>query len=148
MRQLARGMTLIEVVVAIVIIAGVGGTVLALLAGMSRQSAATLLDAQRASIAGAYLEEIVAQPFTCSGPAAGRAGFNCVGNYHGMDEAPTDRFGNVVTALAGYRVQVSAQPSVFGLGSIPAGDVLLVTVTVTDPFGGRSVLSGFRTRHP
>lgn len=145
-------MTLIEVVIAIVIMGIVGATLIGLLARMSSQSAANLLSIQRTSLAGAYLDEILARSFDCASPAAGRANFDCVSDYDGIDdgidEAPTDRYGNTVANLGGFRVQVSAGPNAAGLGAIPAAETLLVRVRVTDPFGEQTVLGGFKTRHP
>jgi type II secretory pathway pseudopilin PulG len=146
MRHGQRGITLIEVVIATVIIAAVGGTIVGVLSTMARNSAASMTQAQSTSIANAYLQEILSRSFTCTGAPILRRDFNCVAHYNGIDEAPTDRFGNPVPNLGNYRVRVSVVQS--AIGPIPAADVRRVTVTVNDPFGGATVLGGIKTNHP
>ena len=146
MRHAQRGMTLIEVVVATVIIAAAGGTIIGLLSTMSRRSAETMTQAQSASIANAYLQEILSRSFACTGTPVLRRDFTCVDHYNGIDEAPTDRFGNPVPNLSSYRVRVAVSQT--AIGPIPAADVRRVVVTVVDPFGDSTVLSGIKTDHP
>jgi prepilin-type N-terminal cleavage/methylation domain-containing protein len=146
MKPRQTGMTLIEVVIATVIIAIAGSTIVGLLASMARHSADAMSQAQSTSIARAYLNEILARSFQCSGTPALRRDFDCVGRYHGLDEPPTDRFGTAIPNLSGYRVQVTVSP--VALGPISAADARLIVVTVTDAFGGRTVLSGIKTDHP
>lgn len=54
---------------------------------------------------------------------------------------------NAVPGLSGYTANVQVQQPAGGFNGIPAGETLLVTVTVTAP-GNHSVsLSGYRTRY-
>src|SRR5690606_19079683 len=58
-----RGMTLIELVVAIVVISMAAGTIIGLLAFMSRSSAEGMARVQSAAIANAYLQDILRRDF-------------------------------------------------------------------------------------
>ncbi len=146
MKRRQAGMTLIEVVIATVIIAAAGTTIIGLLTSMSQRSAEAASQAQSTSIARAYLNEIRARSFTCSGAPVLRRDFDCVTRYSGLDETPTDRFGNAIPNLNDYRVQVAVTP--VSIGPIAAADARLIIVTVSDAFGGRTVLSGVKTDHP
>lgn len=145
-----RGATLIELVVAIVIITAAAGTIVGLLAFMSRSSADAMVQAQTASIANAYLNEILARSFADPDgiPDAGRANADDVDDYPGClpDTLVRDRYGNAVANLGDYRVAVViTQP---GLGAVPAAQTRLVQVTVTSPLGDFTRLGVFKTQHP
>ena len=134
-RRAQSGVTLVELVVAIVIIAMAAATIVGLLAFMSRNSAETMVQAQSASIANAYLNEVLDNPF------------DDVDDYDGrIDDGVVDAFGNAVPNLADYTVAIEVTTP--GLGAIPNGDTHLVTITVTDPLGDVVKLGGFKARHP
>ena len=155
-----RGATLIELVVAIVIISAAASTIVGLLAFMSRTSADALLQSQSTSIANAYLNEILSRPITDpNAPTdAGRDNaddiddyLNLAGNIVLPDALVRDRSGTLVAGLQNYRVQaVITQPPVWnapGINILPA-QMRLVTITVTDPMGEITVLRGLKTQHP
>lgn len=144
----SQGFTLVELVVAIVVIAAAGATLVGLLAYISKRSAEDMAVAQSATLAQAYLGEIMGQPFNDPGgpPEAGRNDFDDIADYAMSNAAPTDRFGNALPNLSAYSVSVQIQQ--VALGAIPAPDARRITVTVTDPFGDRVVLSAFKTAHP
>ena len=145
-----RGSTLIELVVAIVIITMAAGTIVGLIAMMSRSSAETMTQSQSANIANAYLSEILSQPFGPVIGGANRAAYNDVTDYNGLaDAAPLDRFGNPIPNSAGYRVDVFVANAALGTGgnSIPAGNSRRIQVRVTDPMGDVVWLTGFKTQH-
>lgn len=87
--------------------------------------------------------------------------FDNVNDYSGFDTATAvpagiaDISGTVIASLAGYSAQVTASAQALGpAGSVIAANdgngapqVLLVTVTVTDPGGDSLSLSGYRTRY-
>ncbi|MBW6496026.1 MAG: prepilin-type N-terminal cleavage/methylation domain-containing protein [Burkholderiaceae bacterium] len=74
--------------------------------------------------------------------------YDNVNDYNGfsMMAGIVDLSGNAVTGLGGYTAAIRVQPA-GAFNGIPAGETLLVTVTVTGP-GNHSVsLSGYRTRY-
>ena len=132
MRTRQRAFTLIELVVAIVIITMAAGTIVGLIASMSRSSAETITQSQSASIASAYLNEILSQPFASVITYNGRS-----------DNGARDGFGNIVAP--DYRVDVFvANASLHGIATTQSRRVL---VRVTDPMGEQVWLSGFKTNH-
>jgi MSHA pilin protein MshD len=149
------GMTLIEVVVAIVIITAAAGTILGLMSSTSLRSSQTMSAAQRANIGKAYLDEVLAHQL-CNDAATGRANYSCVSHYAGMNEPVTDRYGTGVNGLSGYIVQIDVAPAAIGgsaaanLPAISGSDRELVVVRVSDAFDPQefTVLSGIKTRHP
>ena len=74
--------------------------------------------------------------------------YDNVNDYNGFAMTGiVDPSGNAVPDLNGYSASVQVQTPPVPLTNIPAGETLLVTVTVTGP-GNRSVtLSGYRTRY-
>jgi MSHA pilin protein MshD len=79
------------------------------------------------------------------------APYNNVIDYDGFNTstyAPAgmrDILGALIPALAGYQAVISVVPT--ALGSIPAAESLLITVTVTGPANTSVRLQGFRTRY-
>ena len=75
--------------------------------------------------------------------------FDNVNDYDGFSMAAStivDLGGTAVTGLAGYTATVQVQPA-GAFNGIPAGETLLVTVTVTAPGNQGVSLSGYRTRY-
>ncbi|MBW8329843.1 MAG: type II secretion system protein [Thiobacillus sp.] len=91
---------------------------------------------------------------TAMGPEAGETRysnltpFDNVNDYDGfpMMAGIVDLGGTAVTGLAGYTAAVQVQPA-GAFNGIPAGETLLVTVTVTAPGNQGVSLSGYRTRY-
>jgi MSHA pilin protein MshD len=128
-----RGMTLIELIIAIVVIGICVASVLALLSSISVRSATTLARTQATSIAASYLEAILAEPF------------GNIGSYDGIDRpGPLDATGAPVSGLDRYRVQVRAVGETIGIGADTVA-AMRVEVTVTDPTGGAIRITGYRT---
>ncbi len=141
-----RGVTLVELVIAIVIVGIAAAALYSAMASISARSADPMLRQQSLLLAEAYLEEILAQAYADPGASAacGRACFDDVADYHGRnDQPPRDAQDNVLPQLAGYRVQVSVTDSSLadGAASVPAR---YVEVRVTDPAGQELVLGGYR----
>jgi MSHA pilin protein MshD len=168
-----RGITLVEQIVFILIVAiGVVGLV-SLMVPMIQQSANPLAIKQQASIAESLLNEVLDQPFTwcdpdddgaisameygaCVHPQTTGTGelrygvgpgtaFDNVADYnnYAMNDV-ADAAGN--NAMPGYRVDVTVEPAGNIMGIADNSAVLRVTVTVThgaDVFA----LSGFRFRY-
>ena len=146
----SRGVTLIELVITITIIAVVVAGVVGALSGSAIQSANRMIQQQATAIAASYLEEIMQKPFIVpnDGVEASRSLFNDVSDYGALpDNVVRDQQGAAIAPLAAYRVSVALLPST--LPGLPAGTVELINVTVTHPATGVTVLmSGYRTAHP
>jgi MSHA pilin protein MshD len=139
-------MTLIEVVVAIVIIGLAGAALVGTLSYLSGTGNTSMLQAQAQSIANAYLTEILGKAFV--DPNVGgetlRAQFDDINDYNGLDTpAASDELGN---AAGNFRVRVSVVAG--ALGAVPAADVRRIDVTVDYGNGSQVIASGYRTRHP
>jgi MSHA pilin protein MshD len=146
MSPFQRGVTLVELVVAIVVISTAGAALVGTLSYLSGTGSEYLLQAQAQSIADAYLQEITGKSFADPDGVDGetnRQQFDDVDDYNGLDSpAAYDEAGN----LAGnFRVRVSLTPG--GLGAIPASDVWRVDVTV-DYASGSALATGYRARRP
>ena len=147
MRGRQLGVTLVELIVAITIVAIAATTILGAMATVASRSADAMVQQQAISIAQAYLDEIlqrwVVDPNGNPG-VSGRANWNTVDAYNGLNDiGARDQFGNAIGALAGYNVSVSVVNS-GGLGGIGAAAVRRVDVTVTHPPGVTVTLSGYR----
>lgn len=134
MRRRQHGMTLIELIIAIVVIGICVVSMLSLLSSLSVRSAASMTRTQATAVAASYLDGVLALP-----PAA-------VATYSADHTGAQDATGAAVAGLERYRVQVS----VFGdtLGAAP-NDVPAsrIEVTVTDPTGATTRLTGYRVTH-
>jgi MSHA pilin protein MshD len=139
----SRGMTLIELVIAITVIAIAVTSVLGLLSSIAVRSASALTSTQAAAIAGAYLEEALSKAYAPAANAAGRANLNDVGDYNFTDVGARDANGAAIPNLNQYTVQVTAAPA--ALGAVP--NAIRVDVTVTGPNGVVTQLTGFRTNY-
>jgi MSHA pilin protein MshD len=145
-----RGVTLIELVVAIAIFSIAVMSVVGALAANAAHSAETMIRQQAEAIAQSYLQEILAKsyldPDGVNGEAA-RPAFDNVADYNGLpDNDVRDQFGNAITGLGLFSVRVRVGPG--SLGGVPAADVRRIDVTVTDAIGHTVVASGYRTRYP
>lgn len=105
-RRTVRGFTLIEFIVALVVL-GLGSALLVSFVTPAARSADPMIQAQSRAIAGAYMDEILlrrAEAGDCSG---GRGLWDSVQCYDGLNEAPRDQFGNAIPALADYQVAIT-----------------------------------------
>lgn len=142
-----RGVTLIELVVAIVVIAVAIFSVLGLLSSQAMHSGDAMIRSQATHIASAYLNEVIQKPFGAQANLGGRATFNDVSDYNGLtDVGVRDQFDNAVTGLSAFTVSVSVTST--ALGSSGAGEVKRIDVTVTHSTGTKVILSGYRTAYP
>lgn len=154
-RSLHRGFTLIELIIAIIIISVAVAGVLAAYITSVKGSGDALVSKQLVAIAEEMMEEILLKPYDVSGAppgnavtncgaAASRAAFDDVRDYAGYQtNGICDIDGNAITGLGGYRVAVAVDSS-FALSGI--ANTLRVTVTAST--GGQSItLDGFRTNY-
>jgi len=143
----ARGFTLVEMIVAIVIISvGLAGVLLAF-GTTVRSSADPMLRKQMLSIAEEMMEEILLKPYDATnrpGTITGcdRSAADDIGDYAGYAGQPVcDIDGVAVAGLAGYAVSVSVEAA--SLGAVVTG-VRKITVRVVR--GAESLsLTGWRT---
>lgn len=147
-RKALAGATLIELIVSIVVI-GVGlAGILVVIDRNTRASADPLLQHQAIAIAEAYLEEILTRPFSDPGGPGPetRATYDNVSDYNGLNDAGArDQNDNPIPGLEQYNVAVAVTAQ--ALNTVPAAESWLIQVTVTPPFGGAVVLSGYRTSY-
>lgn len=147
-----RGVNLIELIIAIVIISiAITGVLMVFTATVGR-SADPMVQQQAVAIAEGYLEEILARPLDdpdATNAGETRATFDNVGDYHGLSESPPrDQNDNVLPGLTGYTVTVAVTASAFGPAGdpVPATDAVRVDVRVTYPPAVDTTLSGYRAR--
>lgn len=152
-RRTQQGVTLVELVMAIVILAGALLGILAAINQATAKSADPVLQMQSQAIARAYLDEILAMDFTDpDGSEAGenRATYDDVDDYDALSNngclttttaCPTlgacvcDQTGAPIGGLAGYAVNVTVANSTLG-----AVGMLRVDVLVTHPSEPRSAV--------
>jgi MSHA pilin protein MshD len=156
-----RGATLIELIMAIVIIGVAVTGVLQVMTLTTQHSADPMIREQAQLIAEAYMEEILLKPFVdpttstvCPAAPAGRTNYDNICDYNGLnDVGARDQFGNAIAALASYTVAVSVISAGAALDSInntgpPIANgvrLLRVLVTVTGPAGTSVPLTGYRS---
>jgi MSHA pilin protein MshD len=144
-----RGVTMIELVISIVVVAIAASAVLGVLSRSAGRSADAMAMSQAVSIAEAYLEEIKLKPFADPDGADGetnRTDFDDVDDYDGLvDAGARDQFGAASAPLAQYTVAVSVAPST-ALPSVPGADARRIDVLVTYPPNLRVALTGYSTR--
>jgi MSHA pilin protein MshD len=133
----ASGFTLVEMVIAIVIIGvGLAGVMLAF--GVSTQGSANpLVQRQLLAVAEGLLEEALSKPYD---PVAGGGGggcareaFNDVDDYNGYNQNLCEIDGSAIPLLAGYRVSISVV-------AVSLGGVAAKSVNVTATRGQDSLL--------
>lgn len=149
----ARGFTLIELIVFIVIVSVALAAILNVLSQAAGRSADPVAPKQAMLVAESMLEEILLKPYT--NPAGGyaaacpsacnRAAFDNVGDYHRYASSGVfslDDLSTPVPGLGGYAVQVDvAADAVSATGNSAAGLRVRVDVTV---HGTTYSLTGYR----
>lgn len=142
-------MTLVELIVALVIVGVVMTSVWNAWTLLSTHSADPLVARQQLAIAQSLLREIELQPLPGEASAAatpGRTGFASIADYDGlaMTGGITDAEGQAVAGLEAYGASVSVGAT--ALDGVPASDGWWVQVTVTGPGSSPLVLGQFRAR--
>ena len=138
----ARGFTLVELVMGIIVISvAVGGVLLAMRTTVAK-SADPMIAHQGIAIAEAYMEEVLTKNFTGVSPVCvTRATFNSASCYDGLSQAPTDSAGNALAALAAYTVTVNVGAAGTCGAGLGAGESR-IAVAVTHPSGFSYLLDG------
>jgi MSHA pilin protein MshD len=151
----ARGFTLIEMVIAIVVLASaVSGIMFAYVQNVGK-SADPMIQQQAIIIAQAYLEEIIQKPYndvdggeTGSCEEASRVQYDDVADYDCVNDTAgaLDQFGNSLTGLGAYNVAINVTTTTIGTPSVAARRI---DVTVThDAYSSMNMtLTGYRTAY-
>jgi MSHA pilin protein MshD len=145
-----RGVTLVELVIAITIVAIAATTVLGAMSAITTRSADAMIQQQAIVVAQAYLEEVLQRPVVDPDgvePESGRGTYDDVDDYSGLaDTGAHDQFGNAIAALADYNVAVSVSQS-SALTSVPSSAARRIDITVTHTSGVIARLSGYRAAY-
>jgi MSHA pilin protein MshD len=143
-----RGVTLVELVIAITIVAVAATAVMGAMSTVTTRTADAMVQQQAVALAQAYLEEVLQRPVVDPDgvePEAGRGTWDDIGDYNGLsDTGARDQFGNAIAALSSYNVAVAVVQTT-ALTGVPAASARRVDVTVTGPGGVTVALSGYRT---
>lgn len=155
--KLQTGFTLIEMVIAIVIIGvGLAGLLMAFNVNV-KSSADPMINKQMLAVAETMLEEVLLKPFvplgvapvngvvTCS-VAASRLAFDDVADYNNYQtNGICDIEGGAVAGLGAYGLRITVAADA-GFGGLASAAVKKITVVVTQ--GGQSMtLIGWRTNY-
>ena len=150
-----RGFTLIEMIIAIVVLAAAAAGVLFSFSQNISKSADPMIQQQAISIAQSYLEEAMLKPYsdpdggeTGSCEEASRTQYDDVADYDCINDTggALDQFGGSLAGLGTYNVSMSV--STVNIGA-PAVAARRIDVTVTnDNFSKINVvLTGYRTSY-
>lgn len=148
------GVTLVELIVAMVVISIALGGVIMVLNYTTLHSADPVLRQQAISIAEAYMEEIVLKDYLdpddgaeCPAAEANRDSFDNVCDYNSLpDNLVRDQFGVQIVPLASYQVAVVVSDPAITFGTPPVTG-LKIDVTVTDPAGETLTLTSYRANY-
>ncbi|MBL8470223.1 MAG: type II secretion system protein [Rhodocyclaceae bacterium] len=168
----ARGVSLLELLVFIVVVGVAVAGVLSVLDLTVRKSADSFAPRQALAIAEALLEEVQLAAYTwcdpsdanvdtassaagcaslaeSSGPEAGETRpFDNVNDYDGYSMSGIQDFtGAAIPGLAAYSAKISVQPAALNGITAASGAALRITVSVSGPSGTQVVVEGWRTRY-
>ena len=164
-RPAQRGVTLLELILAMVIVGISIAGVMTVFVITTQHSADPMARQQAQLIAEAYLDEILLKRFydpddplnrVCPANEGSRSLYDNVCDYNGLNQAPTDQFGSAIAALAAYNVQVTVNiaapptvgaPDLNGINNTGVIRVMQVTVTVTGPNNTAVTLDAYRTNY-
>lgn len=152
--QETQGFTLVELIIAIVIISVALTGTLITISLTSKYSADPMTNRQASAIAQAYMDEILTKSFPPSFPCAappggGRSVYTSVCDYQGLsDTGAHDQYGNAITGLSSYNVAVNIDGTTAALGTLtPGTQVVRVDVTVTRKLMPTLIVSAYRTKY-
>ena len=148
MRPKQAGVTLVELIIAMVVAGIIISGVWNVWATLSKRSANPLVARQSLAVAQSLLREIELQPLPGAAVAAsspGRTGYASILDYNGLTlNGITDAEGTAVTGLGGYQAQVSVAAQ--ALAGVPNTDGWWIQVTVTGPDAQAMSLGSWRSR--
>lgn len=179
-----QGVTLVELIIAIVIISVAAVALLQGLGFQTSRNVDPMIQSQSQALARQYLDEVMSRSFfdPANDPrlnpgvsqalaasaesdstartldATNRQLFDNIFEYNGYNQTPQSLDGTPIVELAGYQIAITVDSSIgLTLGTIsnsadassnacPA-EVMLITVTVTDPRNQVTSLQGYRTSY-
>ena len=152
------GATLIELIVFIVIVSMAVAGVLAVMNLTTGHSGDTLIRKQSAVIAESLLEEIelhdmIAASATAAVTTANRMSvYHVVSDYNGFSTAGGIRAadGTAIPALSNYNISPAVTVASINAGELPGvspASAVRITVSVTDPTGTVTSLTGYRAAY-
>jgi prepilin-type N-terminal cleavage/methylation domain-containing protein len=149
LRQRQRGVSLVELVVAMALSAVIVSGLWAAWAVLGRHSADPLTARQALVVAQSLLREIDLQPLPADGAVAGntagRTGYASIADYNGLVmNGITDAEGQAIAGLEGYSARVSVQN--MALDGVPTNQGWWVRVDVTAPGGDTTALAAWRAQ--
>lgn len=134
-----HGMTLVELVVAIVVIAMAGSALVGTLSYLAGSSSTTLRQAQAQARADAWLAQITGKSFNDPDGVDGEANW-------GLYDDVNDYGGLTLVEAGDFTVRVAVNAG--GLTGIPPNAVWRVDVSVEYDTNRTAVATGYRTNHP
>jgi MSHA pilin protein MshD len=151
MNRRVAGVTLIELIIAIVIVSAALAGLVAAFTRANRASVDPVITQQMVAIAETMMEEIMLKPFgpPSTGAGANRALYNDIRDFNGYpaNSAVTDIGGTAIPGLGRYTVTVNVEELAANAVTniAPAGDAVRIRVTVRN--GAESfVLTGWKMR--
>ncbi len=157
MKRTERGLTLVELVIAIVVVSIAVTSIMGVMASVGGRSANPIVFMQAQAIAESYLDEINTKAFVypdpgpvCKTPPALRSDYTAICDFTGLpDTVVRNALGAAIPELSGYSVSVAVTENM-GADFIPnlavVADALKIVVTVTsanDVFN----FTSYRTRY-
>lgn len=148
-RRRARGVSLVELVVAMALAGTIVSGLWAAWAVLGRRSADPLTARQALVVAQSLLREIDLQPLPAEGAVAGntpgRTGYASITDYHGLVmNGISDAEGQAIGGLEAYTARVTVQN--LALAGVPAQQGWWVRVEVTAPGGETTALAAWRAQ--
>lgn len=150
----SKGMTLIELILAIVLIGIMVAGLMSAYSVIVGRSTDPMIRSQTTMLAESFLEEVLLKRFLdpttstrCpASPGGVRNNFDNVCDYAGYtSSAITLPNGSSVSGLSGYSVSITIQDIASGeLPSVPTNCALKVSVAISNPLGDTSVFVGFK----
>lgn len=143
-----RGVTLVELIVALLLAGAVLGSIWSAWTLMGSRSSDPLVARQQLAIAQSLLREIELQPLPGTASAAatpGRTGYASIADYHGLTmNGISDAEGQAVPGLEAYGASVTVAQQ--ALDGVPSSDGWWIAVQVTGPGGERLQLAQWRSK--
>lgn len=144
------GVTLVELIITIAILAMAATTVLGVMSYAARGSADAMVAQQAQAVANAYLQEALSKPFNDPAPPDNeglRQNFDDVDDYTIVNDVGARDAANVaIPELANYNVSMTVV-NTGGFGGVPVAAAMRVTVTVVHPSGLVVTATGYRTNY-
>ncbi|MGB3620430.1 MAG: type II secretion system protein [Ketobacter sp.] len=149
----AAGLTLVELIIAIVIVSVAFVGMMSVYAGLVSRSADPMIYQQSLAIADSFMEEIASKEFpasfsgACPAPPDDRSEYADVCDYHTYSATDIEDVAGNDMGLDGYGVSVEVVAAGSDISITDNNDALKVTVTVSHPLGDALVVTSYRTRY-